>query len=134
MHSLHTRIFRSAACLVALLGIGSCAALLSGAEPRSEGLDPDTLRTSLIGALAVFGVLIPGALALLRTSARPTRWGPAVLFLAGATNAAVLGAIDAELPPSLTLGLAIAVSLLASTIGLVGFGEHQADQPTRSRF
>lgn len=64
----------------------------------------------------------------------PRRDVTAALFLAGATNAAVLGALEAEPPLSLTLGLAIAVSLLASTIGLVGFGEHQANQPTRSRF
>ncbi|NYT94003.1 hypothetical protein [Salinispora sp. H7-4] len=134
LHSLHTRIFRSAAGLVALLGIGSCTALLSGTEPRSGGLDPETLRSSLIGALAVFGVLVPGVLALLRSATRPTRWGPAALFLAGATSAAVLGAIEAEPPLSLTLGLAIAVSLLVSTIGLVGFGEHPANQPARGRF
>lgn len=115
---LHTRILRSAAGLVALLSIGSCAALLSGAEPRSEGLDPETLRNWLTGVLAAFGALIPGVLALSRSAARPTWWGPAGLFLAGAANAAVLGAIDARPLLNLTLGVTIAVSLLVSTVGL----------------
>ncbi|WP_019871052.1 hypothetical protein [Salinispora oceanensis] len=126
---LHTGIFRSAAGLVALLTIGSCAALLSGAEPRSEGLDPEALRNWLIGVLAAFGALIPGVLALSRSAARPTWWGPAALFLAGAANAAVLGAINARPLLNLTLGLTIAVSLLVSTVGLVSFGEHQSNKP-----
>jgi hypothetical protein len=132
--SLYGTVARPAAAVVAGCGAVAGAVLLGADEPRVAGLDPDTLRYTLLAVLAVFGVAIPGIMAIRRAFAVPAWWGVLTFFIALTADAVVLGAGVVGFPGPVFLVLAVALSLLMCTAGLLCLAERQASRPPESRF
>jgi hypothetical protein len=127
---IYARVARPAAAVVVASGILSTVLVLTS-EPRVSTIDPETLRYTLAGGLAVFGVVLPAVL-LLRPP-RPTPAAALVSFLALTANAVVLGGRVAGPPATVALVVAIVVSLLLTTVALVSLAERQASKPPQSK-
>lgn len=127
---VYKRVARPAAAVVVVSGILSTILVLAG-EARVSAIDPETLRYTLVGVLAVFGVVLPAVLLL-----RPSRSTPAAVlisFLALTANAVVLGGRVGGPPARITVVVAIVVSLLLTTVALVSLAERQASKPPQSK-
>ena len=128
---MYSRLVRPAGALVTICGVASCAIVLFDGEQQTTTFDPDALRYTMAGVLGVFGVLAPGLAVL---------WGAALwrsvtgMFLALTGNAVALGGKVAAFPQTAPMMLAIAVSLLSCTAGLLAVADAQARKPPRSRF
>lgn len=135
MSVLYARFFRPVAAVVALCGLVACVTLVVEDRPRVEGVDPDALRFTLAGVLAVLGVVAPaGAAAASRASAGPRWWGVVVLFVALSANAATLGAKVVAPPAKILLIASIMLTLVMCTVGVIAVAEGHASKPPRSRF
>jgi hypothetical protein len=130
--AIYSKIARPAVAAVVACGVLTTVQLWYS-EPVVSAGDPDVLRGWLVGVLAVFGVLVPGVLALLPQFTTATWWGVLTFFLALTANAVVFGARTVGFPATFPMLVALAVSLATCTIVLVTAAERQAAKPPQSK-
>lgn len=128
---MYARLIRPAAALVAACGAVSGVLLLLDGEPRTTELDPEVLRYTMVAVLGVFGVVPPALVAVRGSRGWP---GVAGMFLALVGNAVALGGKVAAFPQTAFMIVAVAVSLLGCTAGLMAIADVQASKPPQSRF